>query len=167
MIEADEASAANPFTGCSRTIFCPIVLMIRQPPAAVPAAMTMAHTTLIQTGISKDLPDSGAAIFKNESQLGKLSKPPAAVPDASASATIPIVFCASLVPCMKPIPAALTNCNLPNTTFTQRGFQRRSAKYKKPMIAKPETNPAAGDANIGTTIFQRSPLPVHHGPSLG
>src|SRR5690606_11521605 len=40
-------SAAKPWIGRSFTSLCPRVLMIRQPPAAVPAAMTSAQVTLI------------------------------------------------------------------------------------------------------------------------
>src|SRR5512135_2745674 len=45
-------SAANPWTGWSLTILWPIVLMMRQPPAAVPAHMVRAQRTLIQTAMS-------------------------------------------------------------------------------------------------------------------
>src|SRR5688572_5442594 len=48
---AELVSAANPLMGCSFTILWPSVLMMRQPPAAVPAAMTNAQTTLIQRAI--------------------------------------------------------------------------------------------------------------------
>ena len=52
---AELVSAAKPLIGCSLTILWPSVLMMRQPPAAVPAAMVSAHSTLIQTAISKPL----------------------------------------------------------------------------------------------------------------
>src|SRR5881275_1170940 len=48
---------------------------------------------------------------------------------------MPIVFCASLVPCECAIQAALKICNLPKTEWT-----------------------AAGDVIIGTTTFGQSPL---------
>src|SRR5690606_25192968 len=53
MTLVDAVSAATPLIGCSLTILWPSVRMMRQPPAIVPAAMTSAHTTLIQTGIVK------------------------------------------------------------------------------------------------------------------
>ena len=61
MIVAEVVSAAKPCTGCSSTILCPSVLMIRQPPAAVPAAMTTAQTTLIQVAISRSWPGCRAS----------------------------------------------------------------------------------------------------------
>src|SRR5690625_4254438 len=49
---AELVSATNPLMGCSLTILWPSVLMIRQPPPAVPAAITSAHNTATQAGIS-------------------------------------------------------------------------------------------------------------------
>src|SRR5258705_2688489 len=43
--------AAKPWTGCILTSLWPMVLIIRQPPAAVPAAIVTAQMTLTQTGI--------------------------------------------------------------------------------------------------------------------
>jgi len=48
MMSAAVVSAAKPCTGCSLTILCPIVRMIRQPPAVVPAAMVRAHAIMTQ-----------------------------------------------------------------------------------------------------------------------
>ena len=53
MTPADAVSTQNPCTGCSLTKSCPTVLMILQPPAAVPKAMAMAQETLTQVGTSK------------------------------------------------------------------------------------------------------------------
>src|SRR5688572_21794538 len=49
--EAALVSAAKPWMGCSFTILWPSVLMMRQPPAAVPAAITMAQVILIQVSM--------------------------------------------------------------------------------------------------------------------
>src|SRR4051812_37330447 len=132
--------------------------MIRQPPPAVPAAITSAHMTLIQSAIDTLCPGSGGGTSRNESQPGRFANRPAAVADASARATIPIVFCASFVPCMSPMPMALNNWALPKNWFTLRGFQLRSSAYSSPMTVNPSTNPSTGDANIGMTTFQSSPL---------
>ena len=43
--DAALVSAAKPWIGCSFTILWPSVLMMRQPPAAVPAAITRAQVT--------------------------------------------------------------------------------------------------------------------------
>src|SRR5215212_3091081 len=158
MITAELVSAANPLTGCRWTILCPSVLMIRQPPPAVPAAITSAHITLIQSAMGTLCPGSGGGTSRNESQPGRFANRPAAVADASARATIPIVFCASFVPCISPIPMALNNWAFPKKMFTVRGFQLRSSAYNNPMTVNPSTNPSSGDANIGITTFQSSPL---------
>ena len=54
-------SAAKPWTGCSFTILCPMVLMIFHPPAAVPKAMVSAQTILIHVAIPS-LPAASATI---------------------------------------------------------------------------------------------------------
>ena len=50
MIVAAVVSAANPWTGSSFTTLWPIVLMIRQPPAAVPREIAVAATRITQSG---------------------------------------------------------------------------------------------------------------------
>src|ERR1700742_2406255 len=50
MTVAELVSAAKPLIGCSFTILCPSVLMMRQPPTAVPAHMVNAHVTIIHRG---------------------------------------------------------------------------------------------------------------------
>src|ERR1043165_3030289 len=79
MITAELVSAAKPLTGWKWTILCPSVLIIRQPPPAVPAAITRPHITLIQRAIVPLCPGAGAGTSKNESHLGKLARRPAAV----------------------------------------------------------------------------------------
>jgi hypothetical protein len=51
-IVAEAVSAAKPLIGCSFTILWPSVLMIRQPPLAVPAAITSAHASTTQVSMS-------------------------------------------------------------------------------------------------------------------
>src|SRR6185312_1362337 len=55
---AAPVSAAKPLIGCSFTILWPSVLMMRQPPPAVPAAITSAHSTFTHTGIGNFPPTS-------------------------------------------------------------------------------------------------------------
>jgi hypothetical protein len=78
MTEAAAVSAAKPSIGWSFASLVPIVLMIRQPPAAVPQAMAVAAIRMTQTGTSK------------------VGNTPCA---NSARVMMPIVFCASFVPC--------------------------------------------------------------------
>src|SRR5207302_6270590 len=100
---AELVSAAKPLMGCSFTILCPRVLMIRHPPTAVPVHMTIAQVTLIQRAIPMSFPGGGSGVCRNQSQPGKLFSWPALVAANNVKAMIPIVFCASLVPCMKPM----------------------------------------------------------------
>src|SRR5690606_7634447 len=74
--EAALVSAAKPWIGCSLTSLWPRVLMIRQPPAAVPAAITTAQVTLIQVSMSPlaNAPSDGC---RNASQPGSTSRVPA------------------------------------------------------------------------------------------
>src|SRR6266850_4831480 len=56
---AELVSAAKPLIGWSFTILWPSVLMMRQPPTAVPAAITNAQVTFIQRAIFGSPPESG------------------------------------------------------------------------------------------------------------
>ena len=80
MTAALDDSAANPCGDSTVVIRLPIVLMIRQPPLAVPSAIDSAQPNLTQNGTLK-----WAALMS-----------PWAI---SASEITPIVFWASLVPC--------------------------------------------------------------------
>ena len=51
MIVAAVVSAAKPWTGSSLTTCWPIVLMIRQPPAAVPSEIAVAARRMTHSGI--------------------------------------------------------------------------------------------------------------------
>ena len=78
-IDAQAVCAANPCGGSIFAIRCPRVLMMRQPPAYVPAPIASAAEAI--------------------TQVGGRSKSASRCPEAtSASAMIPIVFCASFVP---------------------------------------------------------------------
>ena len=94
--DAPVASAAKPLMGRTFTIFCPIVLMILQPPEAVPEASTRAQVILIHKGMAASLPKFGRC--RKVSQDGRCSREPALVAAARASAMMPIVFWASFVP---------------------------------------------------------------------
>src|SRR4249919_3879849 len=69
-------SAAKPLIGCSFTSLWPSVLMMRQPPAAVPAAMTIAQLNLIQVSMSLCSSASREGC-RNASHDGRLSSVPA------------------------------------------------------------------------------------------
>ena len=119
MTAAELASAAKPLMGCSFTILWPSVLIIRQPPTAVPEAMVQAHSTFIQSAISRPLPC--CSVRRKDSEGGKWSNCPVLVAPNNVSAMMPIVFWASLVPCMNPMAAALNICATPKKRFTRCG----------------------------------------------
>ena len=59
MIVAAVVSAAKPWTGSSLTTRWPIVLMIRQPPTAVPREIAVAATRMTGSGTSNVVDDPG------------------------------------------------------------------------------------------------------------
>ena len=73
-------SAAKPWTGSSSTTRCPIVFMMRQPPAAVPSDMAVAAAMMTQVG----------TVMSGMTPAAK-----------SARVMMPIVFWASLEPWAK------------------------------------------------------------------
>ncbi len=81
MTLAAEVWAAKPCCGCRSVRPLPMVRMMRQPPREVPSAMARPAETMTHTGGL----EPGA------------SAPPA----TSARVMMPIVFCASLVPCAR------------------------------------------------------------------
>ena len=112
MITAALVSAAKPCTGCSFTILWPSVRMIRQPPAAVPAAMVAAQR------IIPIWRRRSPGVLQEVEQGRKISNAPLFVPVKRASAMMPIVFCASFVPWLCAIQAALINCAFPKIFWT-------------------------------------------------
>ena len=83
---------------------------MRQPPTAVPEAIVSAQTTMTHSAIPVP---AFSMVCKNDSIGGRLSRWPALVAAKRNMAMMPIVFWASLVPCMKPIAPALKICALP------------------------------------------------------
>src|SRR5687768_6645027 len=171
--DAALVSAAKPLIGCSFTSLWPSVLMMRQPPAAVPAAITMAQVNLIQRSMSL-FSSAFREGCRNASHDGRLSSVPADCAPTSASAMMPIVFCASFMPCAKPMPAADTSCALPKNAFTQRGRAMRARKpplramremiaNSSPITTKPAAKPSSGEENIGTTTFHSTPALLYQG----
>src|SRR5574337_87183 len=85
---------------------------------------------------------------------------------------IPMVFCASFMPCETPIAAAETSCALPKKKFTNgvrpnrrsqplRLPNQANSASKAPITTMPSTKPATGDATIGTSTFGINPPPRH------
>src|SRR5437899_8049802 len=71
---------------------------------------------------------------------------------------MPIVFCASLLPCECAIQAALKTCSLPKTEWTAPGVKRWKAAKSANITRAPRKNPASGDVTIGTTTLGQSPV---------
>ena len=106
------------------------------------------------------------------SQPGRPSSECADVAAASASAMMPIVFCASFMPCERPMKPDDTICTFANTLLTMRGRAARpmrpprlprndSSASRNPMTMKPSMNPAAGETTIGRITLLSRPLPCH------
>src|SRR5687768_17020773 len=115
----------------------PSVLMIRQPPAYVPAAIANAALAITHSG--------GSA---------PASRWP---PATSASAMIPIVFCASFVPCVNATNAPETSWNRRNTRLTLPGERRRISHVIPIINPAPSASPANGAISDGISTFSRSP----------
>jgi len=81
-----------------------MVLMIFQPPAAVPRAMVSAHTILIQVAMDS-LPAASVTMGcrRNSSHWGASCRVPAFWAPTRARAMMPMVFWASLLPWLKPM----------------------------------------------------------------
>src|SRR5690554_1810689 len=165
--DAALVSAAKPWIGCSLTSLWPRVLMMRQPPAAVPAAITSAQVTLIH----RSMPPSARASSdgcRKPSTHGRLSRVPAASALIRVRATMPMVFWASFMPWAKPMLAADTIWLLPKKPLTQRGLTMRlntpparnsmaMQKNSTPINRKPEAKPSTGEPTIGTITFHSTP----------
>src|SRR5690606_3890580 len=163
---AELVSAAKPWIGCSLTILWPRVLMMRQPPEAVPAAITRAQVSTIQVAMWVLSLSPGC---RKASHDGRLSRVPAASAPIRVRAMMPMVFCASLWPWAKPMYAAEAICALPKNALTQRGRARRRSTpparampamiaHSRSMIATPMTKPARGEVTIGRNTFHSRPL---------
>ena len=137
MIDAAVVSAANPWTGSSFTTRWPIVLMIRQPPAAVPREIADAASTMTHSGM---LASAGSA--------------PAAI---RARVMIPIVFWASFEPWLKAMNAADTICNRRNRSLIRRGLARRKTFRITTIAANPIAMPRIGDRTSGTMTLPMTP----------
>ena len=127
--------------------------MIRQPPAAVPAAIVKAQRIFTHAGMAPKL-----GIRRKVNHSGKCSKRPAFVPVKRARVMMPIVFCASFVPCEWAMKAALRICNFPKTECTAPGVKRWKDAKRANITRAPRKNPASGDVTIGTTTLGQSPV---------
>ena len=161
IVIAAAVSAAKPWTGCSFTILWPIVRMMRQPPAAVPAAIVTAQRTMIQNG-TWSTPFLAFKVGLNHwAQDGAWagSKAPAPTPTMRAKVMMPTVFWESLEPCEKPIRPAETSCSLPKTLLTMLGRTERRTMSIVRSIMKitPSVNPTKGEMIIGLMSFGQRP----------
>ena len=71
----------------------------------------------------------------------------------STPAMMPIVFCASLAPCIRLKPAADTSCSRRNTLSTRAGDVRRKIQENATIIASPTTRPMIGATTMKTRVF--------------
>ena len=78
----------------------------------------------------------------------------------SASAMMPIVFCASFVPCVNATKLPETICARRKTRFTLLGERRRMIQMIAIISAKAIANPSSGDRTPGLTTFSQIAAPV-------
>src|SRR4051794_40539720 len=132
-------SAEKPCAGLTAVRPVPIVLMIRQPPVYVPAAMARAHATITQ--VSGALPGSWT---------------PAAM---RVSVITPMVFCASFVPCASATSEELNSWPTRNTRRPSgRPSCRRVIEYAS-RVAQKATIPAVnGASSAGMMTLPNSTL---------
>ena len=71
---------------------------------------------------------------------------------------MPMVFCASLEPWLKPMKPALTSWALPNMRLTIRGVTLRRMTVRMNISAAPPMKPSAGESTMGITIFGQRPV---------
>ena len=137
MIDAAVVSAAKPWTGSSLTTRWPIVLMIRQPPAAVPIEIAVAARTMIQSGIG----ESGG-------------RTPAAI---RARVMMPIVFWASFEPWLNAIAAADRTWSRRKRSLIRLGFALRKTFRITSIAVNPITTPRIGESTSGSRTFSAIP----------
>jgi len=153
MMSAAEVSAAKPWMGCSFTILCPIVRMMRQPPAAVPAAMVSA-------------PGDHHPARHDEFRHLQKGKPawewvnaPACVPVKSASVMIPMVFLGVIGAMAVAHETRAQELALAKTSETMRGEPCSAAwSTGKHDVSCQGRNLPSARLNIGSTIFGQRPL---------
>src|SRR5919204_4183553 len=132
-----DVSAANPCTGVSFVMRTPMVLMIRQPPVAVPMPMETAQMTFTQSGMKKSLP---------------VGTTPYA---ASASAITPIVFCPSLPPWLNAMYALERTCARPKNRCTPPHDEFRRIQYTLSITRYPKRKARAGEYTMPKLVLPR------------
>src|ERR1043166_7843749 len=70
---------------------------------------------------------------------------------------MPMVFCASLVPWLCAIQAALKICSLPNSEWMKCGVKRCNVTRRRNISNAPKIKPANGDVIMGMTTFGQIP----------
>src|SRR5215204_768958 len=135
---AHAVCAAKPCGGSSFAMRDPSVLMIRQPPAYVPRPIAAAELMITHSG--------------GRSKSGERC------PDAtSASAMIPIVFCASFVPCVKATKAPEKSWSRRKMRFTMPGARFRMIQRTLIISAAARNAPSTGASKDGISTLSFSP----------
>ena len=75
----------------------------------------------------------------------------------SASAMMPIVFCASFVPWVNATKLPETICARLNTRFTRLGDRRRITQMTTSIIVRARAKPIAGESTPGMTTLSQMP----------
>jgi len=152
MIREAVSSEANPWIGWSFTILWPRVRMMRQPPAAVPAAMVSAQEILTQVGTAKT-----GLRQEGKPRRHVVEHPGFRAGKKAPGRLSPWFFWASLEPWLKPRKPEPEQLRLaederddPGDDLLQRDHQQKHQQHA-------DDKPAAGEVIIGSTIFGQRP----------
>ena len=79
---------------------------------------------------------------------------------------IPIVFCASLAPCIRLKAAADTSCIRRKNLSTRRGVARRKTQWLALMMNSPTTSPMSGATTMKMSVFVQPATMIAAKPAL-
>src|SRR6266516_888252 len=154
---APAVSAQNPPNGVSFVIRWPIVFTIRHPPAIVPSPMAAPAATMTQGGMR-------SASVRWNNVIGKFTNSAWLV--TNSATMMPIVFCASFVPCPREYSAADTSCSTRNDLSTRRGKDRRKAHDNATVSSSANKNPMTGATTMKTRVLVQPLAMIAEKPDL-
>ena len=79
---------------------------------------------------------------------------------------MPIVFCASLAPCIRLKPAADTSCILRKKPSTRRGLARRNIHRLLTISSQPTLMPTSGAITMNTMVLVQPATMIAENPAL-
>ncbi len=141
---APAVSAQKPPNGVSFVMRWPIVLTMRHPPAIVPRPIAACAARMTQIGIL-------LASVRWNAWIGKFTN--SAWLDTRSATMMPIVFCASFVPCPSEYAAADTSCSTRKVLSTLRGSDRRRIQESATVSSSASMNPITGATTMKMSVL--------------